>query len=463
MNNRRNFIKKLSGTAAGLAIGNVAEASSAQYLEKKILHSQIKVMANDKIKIGLIGSGIIGHYDTDTALKIDGVELVAVCDLYDGRLERAKEKWGKQIFTTRDYRELLAKKEIDAVLICTPDHWHQKIAIDAMNAGKHVYCEKPMVQKISEGLALVNTQKTTGKVFQVGSQRASSVAILEAKKILESGAIGELTYIDAFCDRSDARGAWNYSIPLDASPTTIDFDKFLGKAPKVPFSAERFFRWRNFKDYGTGAAGDLIVHLLTGIHTLTESTGPNKIFSLAELNFWKDGRDAYDLINAIMDYPKAKTHPAFQVITRVNLADGSGKGGFGIKIIGTEGVIDIGWNEFSVRTLKRHSAPGFGGYDSFDSFSAKQKEEFTKWYDAKYGKAEVGYSLNKETNFEPPKGYDDRLDHMIVFFNAIRTGSKIVEDASFGLRAAAPSIACNMSAETKAPVFWDPEKMMLKI
>ncbi|MFM6937725.1 MAG: Gfo/Idh/MocA family protein, partial [Aquirufa sp.] len=291
----------------------------------------------------------IGHYDTDTALKVDGIELVAVCDLYDGRLERAKEKWGKQIFTTRDYRELLAKKEIDAVLICTPDHWHQKIAIDAMNAGKHAYCEKPMVQKISEGMALVNTQKATGKVFQVGSQRASSVAIWEAKKILDSGVIGELTYVDAFCDRSDARGAWNYSIPLDASPSTIDFDKFLGHAPKVPFSAERFFRWRNFKDYGTGAAGDLIVHLLTGIHTITESNGPNRIFSLAELNFWKDGRDAFDLINAVLDYPKAKNHPSFQVITRVNLADGSGKGGFGIKLIGTEGVIDIGWNEFTVR------------------------------------------------------------------------------------------------------------------
>lgn len=462
MNNRRNFLKKLGGTAAGLAIGTEIEASDGAFIQKHKLHSKIKISANDKIKIGLIGSGIIGHYDTDTALKVDGVELVAVCDLYDGRLERAKEKWGKSLFITRDYRELLAKKDIDAVLICTPDHWHQKIAIDALNAGKHVYCEKPMVQKISEGMALVNTQKKTGKVFQVGSQRASSVAIWEAKKILDQGTIGELTYVEAFCDRSETKGAWNYSIPLDASPSTIDFDTFLGHAPKVPFSAERFFRWRNFKDYGTGAAGDLIVHLLTGIHTITESKGPNKIFSLAELNFWKDGRDAYDLINALMDYPKAKTHPAFQVITRVNLAEGSGKGGFGIKFIGTEGVIDIGWNEFKVRTIKRNEAPGFGGYDSFDSFSAKQKEEFRKWYNDKYGKAETGFTINKETSYEPTKGYDDRLDHMIVFFNAIRTGSKIVEDASFGLRAAAPSIACNLSAERKAAVLWDPEKMVLK-
>ncbi len=460
MKNRRDFIKKLGGTAAGLALGASAQAEG-HFIEHRRMISKIKSAANDKIQIGLIGSGIIGHYDTDTALKVEGVELVAVCDLYTGRLERAREKWGNQIFTTRDYRELLARPEIDAVLICTPDHWHQKIAIDAMKAGKHVYCEKPMIQKIAEGKALVDVQKQTGKVFQVGSQRASSVAIHEAKKILESGEIGELTYVDAYCDRSDARGAWQYSIPLDASPETVDFDSFLGQAPKVPFSTERFFRWRNYKDYGTGAAGDLIVHLLTGIHTLTGSIGPNRIFSLAELNYWKDGRDAFDLINAVMDYPQGKTHPAFQVITRVNLADGDGNGGFGIKMIGTEGVIDIGWNEFTVRTLKRHSAPGFDGYDSFDSFSAKQKEEFRKWYASKYGDAEVGYTRNKETRFDPPAGYDDRLDHMIVFFNAIRGKGQILEDASFGFRTAAPSIACNLSAEKKAPVLWDPVKMAI--
>jgi predicted dehydrogenase len=449
----------MSTTIAGASLMNTLNSIES---EKTIeIKSKLKIAANDKVRIGLIGCGIIGHYDTDTALKVPGVELVAVCDIYDGRLVRAKEKWGSHIFTTRDYREILAKQDIDAVLICTPDHWHQKMAIDAMMAGKHVYCEKPMIQKISEGAALVKTQNSTGKVFQVGSQRASSVAILEAKKVFESGVIGELVYVDAFCDRSDARGAWQYSIPLDASPENIDFDRFLGQAPKVPFSAERFFRWRNFKDYGTGAAGDLIVHLLTSIHVVTGSLGPNKIFSTAALKLWKDGRDAYDVVNAIMDYPKYGNLPSFQVITRVNLTDGSGKGALGIKLVGTEGVIDIGWNEFTVRTLKRHSAPGYGGYDSFESFSAQQKEEFKKWYNSTYGDAKTGFTMNEETKFVPPRGYDDRFDHCVVFFNAIRTGSKIVEDASFGFRAAAPSIACNISAEKKAPINWNPEKMEL--
>lgn len=459
MANRRGFLKNLGGVLAGAAISPSFDNFTIKSV--KTLRSDLKVSAADKINIALIGSGIIGHYDTDTALKIDGVNLTAVCDLYDGRLIRAKEKWGSHIFTTRDYREVLQRKDVDAVLVCTPDHWHQKISVDAMRAGKHVYCEKPMIQKISEGMLLVNTQRETGKVFQVGSQRASSVAILEAKKVFESGVIGELCYIDAFCDRSDARGAWQYSIPLDASPQTVDFDSFLGKAPKVPFSAERFFRWRNFKDYGTGAAGDLIVHLLTTIHVITSSLGPEKIFSSAHLKQWKDGRDAYDLVNAIMEYPKTKAHPAFQVVARVNLADGGGKGGFGVTLVGTEGIINIGWNEFKVNTLKRHVAPGFGGYDSFDSFSAKQQEEFKNWYKDKYGDAKVGFTMNEETQFISPKGYDDRLDHFINFFNSIRNNQPLVEDAKFGLRAAAPSIACNLSAEMKAPVIWDPGKMIL--
>lgn len=458
-NSRRKFIKNLSGSVAAISIGN--DVAASENVIKRKLISTTTTSSNDKIRIGLIGAGIIGHYDTDAALKVDGVELAGVCDLYTGRLDRSKEKWGNAIFSTRDYRELLAKKDIDAVLICTPDHWHQKIAIDAMNAGKHVYCEKPMVQKIEEGHAIIATQKKTGKVLQVGSQRASSVAILEAKKYFEKGIIGELTYVEAYCDRTDAKGAWQYSIPTDASPQTIDFDTFLGHAPKVPFDPNRFFRWRNYKDYGTGSAGDLIVHLLTGLHTITGSIGPNKIFALGEINYWKDGRDAYDLINSFMTYPQTATLPSFQLYTRINLASGEGKGGFGIKLIGTEGAIDIGWNDFKVITLKRSVAPGFGGYDSFDSFSAKQKEDYKKWYSDKYGDAKGGYEMGKTIEFTPPEKYDDRVDHMITFFNGVRSGKPILEDAVFGLRAAGPSLACNLSAEQNKALNWDPQNMKI--
>ena len=130
-NTRREFIRKFSGTSA-LIIGGMTLTDA--YGKTITLKSEVKVSANDKIRVALIGSGIIGHYDIDTALKVPGVELVAVCDLYKGRLERANEKWGKDIFTTRDYREILIRKDVDAVLICTSDHWHDRISIDAMNA-----------------------------------------------------------------------------------------------------------------------------------------------------------------------------------------------------------------------------------------------------------------------------------------------------------------------------------------
>lgn len=448
---RRNFLKKIGGTAAAVAL-----ASDAFSGETRLLQRTAKISANDKVRLGLIGAGIIGHFDADAALRVSGTELVAVCDLYDGRLEYAREKWGNGIMATRDYREVLARPDIDAVLICTPDHWHDRISIDALAAGKHVYCEKPMVQRISDGHAVIAAQRKSGKVFQVGSQRASSASIAEAKKQLESGIIGELTYVEAVCDRWDARGAWQYSIPTDASPQTVDWDKFLGRAPKMPFDATRFFRWRNYKDYGTGVAGDLFVHLLTGLHTITGAIGPTRIFALGDLNFWKDGRDACDIVTALMDYPKTAQHPSFQFMTRVNLSDGAGGSQF-CKLIGTEGFIEIGWNELKVKHFKRPNAPGYGGYDSFESFSAKQKAEFRKWYEAKYGsgKERTDLEWGKEINFLPPEGYSDRYEHFVNFFESVRAGKPCVEDAVFGLRAAAPSLACNMSAELKKPVYWD--------
>ncbi len=456
-NTRRDFIRKISSTSA-LIVGGMAITDA--YGKTITLKSEAKISANDKIRIALIGSGIIGHYDTDTALKVPGVELVAVCDLYTGRLERAKEKWGKDLFTTRDYREILNRSDVDAVLVCTSDHWHDHISIDAMKAGKHVYCEKPMVHHIKEGQAVIDTQKKSGKVFQVGSQVASSVLTAEAKKIYESGVIGELSYVEATNDRSSANGAWQYTIPTDADAQTVDWDTYVGDAPKVPFEAQRFFRWRNYKDYGTGVAGDLFVHLLTNLHTITSSIGPNKIFALGELNYWKDGRDAYDLVTSLMQYPERKEHPAFQFYTRVNLADG-GTAGSPAKLVGTEGIIELGYGSMKVKSFKRPKAPEFGGYDSVNTFSQAQQAESTKAYKALFSEEDRKWNYAKEITFKVPEGYDERNDHFINFFESIRTGKKVAEDATFGLRAAAPALACNLSAELGKPVLWDAEKMKL--
>jgi predicted dehydrogenase len=315
-----------------------------------------------------------------------------------------------------------------------------------------------MVQHWNEGHAVIKAEKETGKVYQVGSQGVSSIATAEVKKLIKAGAIGDVNMIEAINDRYSAMGAWQYSIPTDASPATVDWDKFLGDAPKRPFDATRFFRWRNYQDYGTGVAGDLFVHLISAVHFAMDSYGPNKIFATGQLSLWKDGRDVPDVMAAIMDYPKTENHPSFQMMLRVNFADGSGGGGR-TRITGTDGVIELQGNRFTMRAAPLAKAPGFGGYDSYTTFSETQQKEFAKWYGEKYTDADKKRPEVKEQKFSAPDGYDDRYDHFVNFFTAIRTGGKVVEDATFGLRAAGPAVLANESYFSKKIINWDAKAM----
>src|ERR1044071_9074776 len=267
------------------------------------------VSPDNRIRIATIGFGGMGMGDTRYALSVPGVELAAVCDIYDGRRTRARELHGDHIFTTRDYREVLARKDIDAVIIATPDHWHADLSIAAMEAGKDVYFEKPMVRAIQDGGSAIAAQERTGRMFQVGSQYVTSAVYQKARDLVRAGAIGRLTMVEAWLDRNTALGAWQYSIPPDASPSTVDWDRFLGRAPKRPFEAVRFFRWRNYQDYGTGVAGDLFVHLLSGLHLATGSIGPERILATGGLRYWEDGRDVPDVMLAMIDYAKQDAHP----------------------------------------------------------------------------------------------------------------------------------------------------------
>ena len=206
---RRSFLKK--ATLGTTVLGAAPMILASNYDEKILLNRSYDgalFSANDQINLGLIGSGIQGIYDTRAALTVEGVKLVAACDLYTGRLDRAKELWGDDIFVTRDYRKLLERNDIDAVIVATPDHWHKQIAIDALKAGKHVYCEKPMVQKWQEGQDIISAQKSTGKLCQVGSQGMASLGNEKAKQLYEEGAIGDIVMLDFYNDRYSAEGAW---------------------------------------------------------------------------------------------------------------------------------------------------------------------------------------------------------------------------------------------------------------
>ena len=444
-------------------LGAVSALASTQGFAKPFsIIKSLSISPPDKIRIATIGMGIQGHYDTKAALRNEGIELVAAADLYTGRLDRVKQTFGKDIFTTRDYREILQRPDVDAVLVVTPDHWHDKITIDALQAGKHVYCEKPMVHQINQGKAVIDAWKKSGKTMQVGSQRISGAVFAEAKRLLQAGEIGEINYVESNSDRFSAIGAWNYSIPTDASPATVDWDTFLRNAPKTPFDAKQFFRWRNYKEYGTGVAGDLFVHLITGVHHVTDSIGPERIFASGGLSYWKDGRNVPDVMVAILDYPKTAQHSDFQMVLRVNFAN-AGTINNNTRIIGTEGQIDLSGNGVVLSKKKLPKAPGYSGYDSYFTFSDEQQVEFKKSYDAQYSEADRKGEPVKEIKFTPPVGDDEHKNHFADFFANIRAGSqKTIEDPIVGFRAAAPVLACNDSYFQKKPIGWNPTDMKLK-
>jgi predicted dehydrogenase len=411
--------------------------------------------ANDNINIALIGSGGMGQGDVRDALRNPGVKIVAAADIYDGRRKRMEEEY-PGIFTTRDYREVLARKDVDAVIIATPDHWHARISIDAMNAGKDVYCEKPMVQKIEDGKLVIAAQKKSGRIFQVGSQYASAHSFQKIRELLEQGAIGELNMVEAWLDRNTAMGAWQYSIPPDASLQNIDWDRFLGTAPKRPFEPIRLFRWRNYTDYGTAVAGDLYVHLLTGLHTATRSLGPKRVYSTGGLRYWKDGRDTPDAQLGIIEYPKTATHPEFTFSMKVNFKSSKPQEDFGFKFIGSTGTITTDVRTVTVSRQPREKEPGY----TVDTFPKAVQERFIQEYRRQYPAEKVtarSMGGNREERYI--SDVDAHQHHMANFIEALRSRKPHFEDSTFGLRAAGPALLCNTSYYENRICTWDPETM----
>lgn len=457
---RRSFLKK---AALGATAMNTAPALLASSYQQKIrlpqrLYDATEYAANDQINLGLIGVGIQGIYDTIAALKTNGVKLVAACDLYTGRLDRAKELWGNDVFVTRDYRQLLDRKDVDAVIIATTDHWHETIAVASMKAGKHVYCEKPMVQKFGEGQAMIKTQKETGMICQVGSNGMSSLGNEKAKQLYDDGAIGDIVYFDMYNDRYSSEGAWQYPIPPDASPETVDFDTFLGNAPKVPYEPKRFFRWRNYQDYGTGVAGDMFVHAFSTLNYIISSNGPERALATGGLRYWRDGRDVADIMVSLYDFPKTATHNAFNGSFRVNFIGGGG-GGSLFRLYGTEGMMDVDADYVKVTRTKLGMVPG--GYSMIPYTEATQ-EKIRQEYAEKKLEGRPSLLNTGETIFEAPDGYQgSHYDHTHNFIQAIRGKYKVIQDPTFGLRAAGAALLANESYFSGKPVNWDPEAMKL--
>jgi predicted dehydrogenase len=444
VNTRREFLSAVSG--AGLS----APLLAAQSVLRK------PTSANDKIQIALIGCGGMGQEDARSSVASGMTKLAAACDCYDGRLEHMKEQYGRDIFITKRYEEVLARKDIDAVIIGTPDHWHQKITVDALRAKKDVYCEKPMVQHVEGGLAVVQAQNQSDRIVQIGSQRVSSVLYKKAQQLFRSGAIGKLNLVEAWWDRNSAVGAGEYVIPPDANPDTCDWDRFQGPALKADWDPKKFFRWRCYREYGTGVAGDLFVHLFSGLHFITGAQGPTRVFATGGLRFWKDGRNVPDFFIGVYDYPATPTHPVFNLILRVNFVNGASEDS-GFRFTGTDGIMTIG----RTVTLSREPQSSEPGY-TIETFSQSMQEAFLKRYHQRYPESKPSATTlpaSRQEVYEPPEEYSDHRDHHLNFALAIRSRKPVVEDATFGFRAAGPALASNISYFENRIVHWDPAAM----
>ena len=198
---RRDFLR--TGVAQGALLTGGLQAPKGRFRRLSDASGSTGTHdPNDQVQLALIGAGNQGQGDTHTALQVPGVKLVAAADCYDGRLVHCRELWGNSIFTTRDYREILTRSDVDAVLIATSDHWHKQAAIDAMEAGKDVYLEKPMIHIYSDGPEIIATARKTNRILQVGSQRVSSIVYNKARQLLQAGAIGKINVINAWWDRT---------------------------------------------------------------------------------------------------------------------------------------------------------------------------------------------------------------------------------------------------------------------
>jgi predicted dehydrogenase len=442
---RRTFLHTSAATTGAMV------ASRTMILDpQRIPEAWEFASASDKIRFGIIGIGMQGSGLLSTAVSLPGVECVAACDLYDGRHTLAKEIAGPKVRTTRKYKELLDDKEIDCLIVAVPDHWHKQIFVDAMSAGKDVYCEKPMSHSAADGLEMVSAAKKSGRIVQIGSQRISSVICAKAKELLAQGIIGQLTLVEGSLGRNDPTGAWVYPPPTDLSPQTLDWDTWQGTVPKRAFEAKVFARWRCWKEYGTGLAGDLLVHLVSGMNfMLGWNEPPVRAMSTGGILRFPDGRNMPDVHPTLFDYGK------IPVYLRLNLGCETPEM---YRFQGSKGILEV--TEFTITYSPQtgeDSAPSY--YAS--GFPREMREAYMKSWHDQYDPA-PGKEPLPEGYFFKGDSWDDQRPHMWNYFQAVRNRKPLTEDTLFGHNAA---LACHMSNESyfrRSIVTWDAASGQIK-
>ncbi len=415
MSNRRSFIKSSAAAAAGLGISSSLSAS---------MWSPGRVLgANDRINVALIGARNMGWYDLEDILKQPNVECLELCDVDSNVLkdkaEILRQKGGPQAAISMDYRVVLENKDIDAVIIGTPDHWHCLPTVEACQAGKHVYVEKPLANSVGEINVMLDAARKYKSLVQVGQQQRSGAHWLNAINFVKSGKLGSIRQVKFWGNFN--YGAGNMPVPDSAVPEGVDYERWLGPAPERPFNQNRFHgSWRMFRDYGGGLLSDWGVHLIDmGLWAMDVKSAPLSVQALGG-NFASKDRalEMPDTLSVLYEMD------GYNMIWEHNggVEQGPFDQSYGVKFIGSNGTLVA---------------------------------DRDKWRVFPEGN---GDELRMEEVIEQASDYKSHLNHCENFIRAIRYGDSLNAEIEFGHRSALYAHLGNIAYWSNNRVIYDEEQ-----
>ncbi len=430
--NRRDFLAKTAAVAG--AFGAARELFAKPAKSAAAATGRV-VGANDRINVGIIGVGGRGSELARQYFSIgestNKCKIVAVADVYEKRKRIAAEKYKCDGYL--DYREIINRSDVDAVVVATPDHWHATIALEALDHGKDVYIEKPMCHTIDEARHLAQTVKETKRVLQVGSQTTSALQWHVAKKYIADGAIGKMIMSQGSYHRNSKEGEWNWPIDKDASPdgkgeNYIDWKTWLGKAPKRSFDADRFFRFRKYWDYSGGIATDLFFHVVAPLNICwSEPQFPSKVTASGGIYVFKDEREVPDTFHLMAEFPQG--HSLVLTSTMANSRHIPGL------IRGHEGtIVMVDHGMFERRTDHITLYPE-GNVDD-DAYKAK-------------------FGSDPEIKIPVDSTHNDLVVHITNFLDCMRTREKPTLDVDTGLHAQVTISMAVQSYREGRVLYWD--------
>jgi predicted dehydrogenase len=444
---RRDFLKTATGVTAALGLAGNAMGAARGASRGGGGKTGRVLGANDRINLGMVGQGGRGRYLSDQFTKYaksnnDSCQIVAVCDVYEKRKRMQAEKY--KVDGYLDYREVIARKDVDAVVIATPDHWHAAVALAAMDAGKDVYVEKPMTHTIEEAKQLSATVKETKRVLQVGSQTTSADQWWKAKKAIADGMIGQMLTSQGSYHRNSTEGEWNWPIEKEAGPdgkgdNYIDWKMWLGSAPKRAYDADRFFRFRKYWDYSGGIATDLFFHVVAPLNICwPEPQFPSRVSAFGGIYVFKDEREVPDTFNLMADFPKGHSLMLSSSMANSQHIPGLIRGHAGTVIMVDDGKFEGKTDHITV----------------IPELMRKSKDEY-----AAIGGAEYEAKFGKEKVIIPVDDKDSMQTHVGNFLSCMRSREKPTLDVDTALHA---QVTISMSVQSYREgrvLYWDEKAM----